>query len=72
MKIVDAKDTRRGEIYFLEAKRKEVNGLKDTHTWQFIHESEVWPDANILGGRYMLTLKAFGSPAEKAKVRNVP
>ena len=56
---------------FEKAKQAEINGLKDRGTWTVLKRSELQPDSNILGGRFVLTLKNSGLQTERAKARFV-
>ena len=56
---------------FREAKFSEVQGLQDRNTWTVMDRRDLAKDANILGGRFVLTLKDFGTHNEKPKARYV-
>lgn len=71
VKLLDANDPRVREDDFEQAKRKEVDGLNRRGLWRKVKRSELPPDANILGGRFIFSLKNYGTPSEMAKVRFV-
>ena len=50
------------------AKFAEVEGLVSKSTWTVVDRKDLPKDANILGGRFVLTLKEFGSHNETPKV----
>lgn len=54
---------------FIAAKNKEVEGMKMRKVWKKMDSSSVPENANIVGGRFVLTLKNFSTPEETAKVR---
>lgn len=56
---------------FTHAKQIEVEGLKKRRIWSVVNKKDVDENANILGGRFVLTLKNLGTPNETPKVRFV-
>ena len=59
------------EALFDEAKKKEIQGLVEKGTWKVILKSEMSPNPNILGGRFVLAIKDAGTDKEKWKARFV-
>lgn len=53
------------------AKASEVDGLKELGIWTIVNSADVPKDANVLGGRLILSLKHFDTPDGKEKVRYV-
>jgi Reverse transcriptase (RNA-dependent DNA polymerase) len=56
---------------FDNAKRKEIQGLIDRGTWKVVTQDSVSNDANILGGRFVLSIKDEGTENEVWKARIV-
>jgi len=56
---------------FREAALKEVGGLRDRGTFTTVREADVPRGANIIGGRFVYTLKQVGTAGELAKARFV-
>lgn len=56
---------------FQEAKRKEIQGLISRQSWNVVERADLHPKSNILGGRFVLTLKNTDTPNEKPKARYV-
>jgi len=56
---------------FREAALKEVGGLRDRGTFTTVREADVPRAANIIGGRFVYTLKQVGTAGECAKARFV-
>ena len=50
-------DSRRDSPEFIKAKQKEMKGLIDRGTWKAVLRKDLPHDANILSGRYVLTIK---------------
>lgn len=71
IKIVKPNDERAMRKDFQDAKRDEVQGLSKRQIWTPISEASIPKNANILGGRFILSLKNCDTPDEKAKVRYV-
>lgn len=51
--------------------KDEVSGLNKRRIWITVNEAEIPSGANLRGGRFILSLKNYGTPDEKAKVRYV-
>lgn len=71
VKVLQSNDPRTLQADFIEAKKKEVDGLQKRGTWTKVHKSNIPRNANIVGGRFINTLKNYKSPDEIAKVRYV-
>lgn len=56
---------------FKKSKMDEVNGLIKRCIWENFNEKDIPSGANLLGGRFILTLNNFDTPQEKAKVRYI-
>ena len=56
---------------FSAAKRKEIEGLIKRGTWKIVAKDEVPDNANVLGGRFVLTIKDSGTNKEVYKARYV-
>ena len=56
---------------FIEAMYKEVNGLEERETWKVVKRSAIPKGANVIGGRFVLSLKNAKTHEEKAKARYV-
>ena len=56
---------------FATAKKKEIDGLIRRKTWKIVAKEEVPRNANILGGRFVLTIKDSGTSKETYKARYV-
>lgn len=56
---------------FCASKQKEVEGLARSRLWYKASLSSLSPDANVLDGRFIYTIKNYGTPSEMAKVRYV-
>lgn len=69
MKIIYPRENRAQEDDFNEAKDVEVKGLKKKNIWRKVSEKDVPVGANVLGGRFLLTLINHKTPDEKAQVR---
>lgn len=50
-------------------KLSEVDGLRLRHIWKAVRETDIPKNANVMGGKFLLSLKNFDTPEEKAKVR---
>lgn len=57
--------------YVREAKRRKVAGLARRNLWRRVPGHKLPPSANVLGGRFVYSLKNHGTPTEMAKVRYV-
>lgn len=62
-------DPRYKDGNFDEAKKKELKGLCDRGTFQVVLKKEVPNDANVLGGRVVLSIKDEGTEREVRKAR---
>lgn len=71
VKVLDPRDDRAQAEDFKHAKMKEVNGLKGRGLWKKIKRTDRTEDGITIGGRFILSLKNYGTPAEQAKVRYV-
>jgi Reverse transcriptase (RNA-dependent DNA polymerase) len=69
--ILSPTDPRQDNQKFIEAKEKEIAGLVERGTWKAVLKSEIPPDANILRGRFVLTIKVAGTDKELFKARYV-
>ena len=69
--VIDQKDITTTSSKFCTAKEEEVNGLQKRETWQVIPKASLPHKANVLSGRFVLTLKNLGSADEKPKARYV-
>ena len=56
---------------FVEAKKKEVHGLEKRGTWRIANCNSLPVNANVLGGKFVLTLKNANTLHEEAKDRYV-
>ena len=64
-------DKRRNSEIFNEAKEKELKGLIARDTWEKVKLSQLPSDANVLNGRFVLSIKNVGSKDELYKARFV-
>lgn len=71
VKEISPNDPRGDEPDFQRAKKREVDGLIKRNTWSKVQLKDLQKDANIMGGRFVLTLKNYQTPNESAKVRYV-
>lgn len=71
IKILQPNDERASHADFRQAKVDEVEGLKKRDIWETIDESDLNEGENVMGGRFLLTLKNCNTPDEKTKVRFV-
>lgn len=69
--ILGPDDPRAVSPQFIQAKHDEIKGLQRRETWRIIRKRDLPPQANILGGRFVLTLKNLGTNEETAKARYV-
>lgn len=70
-KVIEATDERAKSEPFKKAMRAEVTGLEKRKTWNVVQKESLPPRPNILGGRFALTLKIFGTTNELPKARYV-
>ena len=69
--VIDPGDDDGKSSKFRKAMEQEVDGLQKRETWRVIPKSSLPNKANVLSGRFVLTLKNFGSADELAKARYV-
>ena len=69
--VVHNDDPRLNSLPFKEAKEKEISGLVKRQTWRVIKKSDLPPSANVLSGRFVLTMKNLGTDHERVKARYV-
>ena len=69
--ILEADDPRANSKMFNIAKDVEVKGLLKRKTWRVIPKTQLPTGANVLSGRFVLTLKNVGSDTQRAKARFV-
>ena len=67
--IIKPGDPRESE--FDDAKREEIQGLIERGTWEIVPKSSVQEGANILRGRFVLTIKDVGTDKQRRKARYV-
>lgn len=67
---ISQKDPRASDEEFRKARKKEVVGLQERNLRRIV-KTKIDKDYNILGGRFILSLKSFGTPNEMVKVRFV-
>jgi Reverse transcriptase (RNA-dependent DNA polymerase) len=60
-------DPRASSPQFIAAKKKEIDGLVEKGTWKACVKSELPPEANIMGGRFVLSIKDVGTPRKVNK-----
>ena len=69
--VVDPSDPRSKSDAFRSAMKDEVKGLEHCGVWVKIPKARLPKDANMLGGRFVLTLKRAGTEHETHKARFV-
>lgn len=69
--VLSPNDSRSNDSVFIEAKQKEIDGLKSRSTWSVISKAMLPKYPNILGGRFVLTYKGVGTDSMTAKSRYV-
>ena len=69
--VVNTDDPRADSQLFEVAKAEEVNRLRKRRTWRVMLQKDLPERANVLSGRFVLTLKNVGTKEEKAKARYV-
>ena len=69
--VIKCTDPRSLSDAAISAKRKEIGGLLSRKTWKVVCERDVPTDANIMGGRFVLTLKDVGTDKPFFKARYV-
>ena len=70
-KILSPGDLARGSDPFCRAKQLEVKGLDDRKPWVVVDKPELPTDANIIGGRFVLTIKKYEMHKETPKASYV-
>lgn len=55
--VIPFGDKRNNDTRFLPAKRKELEGLLKRGTWKVVCSEDIPPDANVIGGRFVLCIK---------------
>lgn len=71
VKILSCKDERAHQSDFVQEKAAEVEGLNSRGLWKKILNEDAEKDGTIMGGRFILSLKNYGTPAEQAKFRYI-
>lgn len=69
--VVDPSDPRSKSDAFRSAMKDEVKGLEHRGVWVKIPKARLPEDADVLGGRFVLTLKKAGTDHETHKARFV-
>lgn len=54
---------------FVKAKKKEIEGLEARQIWTAVRKEDILIGANIVGGRFEITLKNYLTSEKTAKVR---
>ena len=67
--VINPGEPRSRDPRFDETKRKKINGLIKRGTWKIVARNEVPENANVMGGRYVLTIKDEGTNTEVWKAR---
>lgn len=67
--LVPHSDPRANSSRFDESKKSEVEGLQRRQVWTVVSGDTLPADANIIGVRFNLTLKNYGTEREKVKAR---
>ena len=70
-KVIPSGDPRLNTTRFRDAALKEVAGLRDRSAFHAVPTTDVPPQANVIGGRFLYSLKHVGTPEEMAKARFV-
>jgi hypothetical protein len=71
METIEITDLRYSSPKAKCAREKEIKGLRDRETWQVVARSDVPKNANILGGRFVMTIKEANTDKEVVKARYV-
>lgn len=71
VRLLTPSEPRAQEPDFDTAKRIEVDGLIKRKIWRIVNSDDIPNDANVVGGRFILSLKNVGTPDEAAKVRYI-
>lgn len=69
--VLTPRDTRDASFLFDDAKAQDISGLMSRGTFRVVPRSSLPPDANIMGGRFVLAVKNKGLPNELLKARYV-
>lgn len=69
--VVPEGDPRIQTAQFQAAARKEADGLQERGTFKRVKKRDVPADANVIGGRFVFTLKNHNTPQEFPKARFV-
>ena len=69
--VLNPSDPRCSTDMFAKAKEHEVKNLEARGTWKVVKRDSVPHGANLLSGKFVLSLKNANSPREKAKARYV-
>jgi len=67
--IIEKGDPR--QKFFAEPKQIELQGLIDRDTWEIVSRSKIPKGANVMGARFVLTIKDEGTENERWKARLV-
>lgn len=71
MMEIKSNDPRGNQPDCIEAKCNEVQGLQKRQIWSVAKGHDISASANVIGGRFILTLKNYQTPNEQPKVRYV-
>lgn len=71
VKIIGSDDPRRDHEDLKLATKNEVIGLQEKNIWKRVHHNDVAPDGIVLGEIFLHTVKNFGTPYKRSKVRLV-
>lgn len=66
-KVVDPTNEMAMSEKFKKAMQAEVTGLEKKKTWRVVRKESLPPRPSILGGRFVLNLKTFGTAEELPK-----
>ena len=69
--VLHPADSRARSGLFDSAIEAELRGLRDRGVFKVVKQQSLPQDANILGGRFVLSIKDHGTPQEKLKARYV-
>lgn len=56
---------------FITAKKEEIEGLRKREVWTVVKKKDVPIGSNVIGGRFVLSFKAFDTPEQHPKARFV-
>lgn len=71
MRVIKPCKERAKQEEFVSAEKKEPEGLIKCRIWTVCQKNEVAQDSIFMDGRFILSLKNYGTPNEKAKVKFV-